>query len=91
MLSVGAPSAGEGDAVAEPPVTFAALLRQLCTYARLTQEELAEATSLSPRSISDLEHLRRDNTMITTNTQLPHPHYYGTRAQQGRWLEEAPA
>jgi transcriptional regulator with XRE-family HTH domain len=41
--------------VAEPPVTFAALLRKLRTEARLTQEELAEATGLSPRSISDLE------------------------------------
>jgi transcriptional regulator with XRE-family HTH domain len=41
--------------VAEPPVTFAAFLRKLRTNARLTQEELAEAAGLSPRSISDLE------------------------------------
>jgi tetratricopeptide (TPR) repeat protein/transcriptional regulator with XRE-family HTH domain len=41
--------------VAEPPVTFAGLLRKLRTEARLTQEELAEATGLSPRSVSDLE------------------------------------
>ena len=41
--------------MAEPPVTFAALLRKLRTHARLTQEELAEATGLSDRSISDLE------------------------------------
>ena len=41
--------------MAEPPVTFAALLRKLRTQARLTQEELAEATGLSDRSISDLE------------------------------------
>jgi tetratricopeptide (TPR) repeat protein/transcriptional regulator with XRE-family HTH domain len=41
--------------VAEPPVTFAALLRKLRTEARLTQEELAEAARLSPRSVSDLE------------------------------------
>jgi tetratricopeptide (TPR) repeat protein/DNA-binding XRE family transcriptional regulator len=41
--------------VAETPVTFAALLRELRAGARLTQEELAEATGLSPRSISDLE------------------------------------
>ena len=34
---------------------FAELLRQLRTEARLTQEELAEAASLSPRSVSDLE------------------------------------
>src|ERR1700691_271590 len=44
-----------GEAVAEPPVTFAALLRKLRAQARLTQEELAEATGLSPRSVSDLE------------------------------------
>jgi len=41
--------------VAEPPVTFAALLRELRTEARLTQEELAEAAGVSPRSVSDLE------------------------------------
>jgi tetratricopeptide (TPR) repeat protein/transcriptional regulator with XRE-family HTH domain len=41
--------------VAEPPVTFAGLLRKLRTEARLTQEELAEAAALSPRSVSDLE------------------------------------
>jgi tetratricopeptide (TPR) repeat protein/transcriptional regulator with XRE-family HTH domain len=41
--------------VAEPPVTFAGLLRRLRTAARLTQEELAEAARLSPRSVSDLE------------------------------------
>jgi tetratricopeptide (TPR) repeat protein/transcriptional regulator with XRE-family HTH domain len=41
--------------VAEPSVTFAGLLRDLRTEARLTQEELAEAAGLSPRSVSDLE------------------------------------
>jgi tetratricopeptide (TPR) repeat protein/transcriptional regulator with XRE-family HTH domain len=41
--------------VAEPPVTFAGLLRKLRADARLTQEELAEAAGLSPRSVSDLE------------------------------------
>jgi len=41
--------------VAEPPVTFAALLRRLRAEARLTQEELAEASGVRPRSISDLE------------------------------------
>jgi len=41
--------------VAEPPGTFAGLLRRLRTQAGLTQEELAEAASLSPRSVSDLE------------------------------------
>ena len=41
--------------MAEPPVTFAGLLRKLRTEAWLTQEELAEAAGLSPRSISDLE------------------------------------
>ena len=34
---------------------FGPLLRQLRDDAGLTQEELAEAASLSPRSISDLE------------------------------------
>ena len=41
--------------MAEPSVTFAGLLRKLRTEARLTQEELAEAARLSPRSVSDLE------------------------------------
>lgn len=42
--------------MAEPPVvTLAALLRQLRSEAGLTQEELAEAARMSPRSISDLE------------------------------------
>ena len=34
---------------------FAGLLRRLRAEARLTQEELAEAARLSPRSVSDLE------------------------------------
>ena len=38
-----------------PALGFAGLLRQLRTEARLTQEELAEAAGLSPRSVSDLE------------------------------------
>jgi len=38
-----------------PALGFAGLLRQLRTEAGLTQEELAEAASLSPRSVSDLE------------------------------------
>jgi transcriptional regulator with XRE-family HTH domain/sugar lactone lactonase YvrE len=38
-----------------PALGFAGLLRQLRTKARLTQEELAEAAGLSPRSVSDLE------------------------------------
>ena len=41
--------------MAEPPVAFATVLRKLRTQARLTQEELAEAADLSPRSVSDLE------------------------------------
>jgi transcriptional regulator with XRE-family HTH domain len=41
--------------VAEPELSFAGLLRQLRAEAKLTQEELAEATGLSHRSISDLE------------------------------------
>jgi predicted ATPase/DNA-binding XRE family transcriptional regulator len=41
--------------VAEPGLSFAGLLRQLRNEARLTQEELAEAASVSPRSVSNLE------------------------------------
>jgi transcriptional regulator with XRE-family HTH domain len=41
--------------VAEPELSFAGLLRQLRAEAKLTQEELAEATGLSHRSVSDLE------------------------------------
>ena len=36
-------------------LSFGGLLRQLRAGARLTQEELAEAAQLSPRSVSDLE------------------------------------
>src|SRR5215467_4696495 len=54
------PSAGQGmrggrAVVEEPALTFAGLLQQLRAEARLTQEELAEAAGLSPRSVSDLE------------------------------------
>jgi tetratricopeptide (TPR) repeat protein/transcriptional regulator with XRE-family HTH domain len=41
--------------VAERPVTFAGLLRQLRTEAGLTQEQLAETSGVSLRSIGDLE------------------------------------
>jgi transcriptional regulator with XRE-family HTH domain len=42
--------------VAEQPVAdFASLLRQLRAEAKLTQKELAEATALSLRLVSDLE------------------------------------
>src|SRR6201997_2722338 len=41
--------------VAGPGLSFAELLRRLRGEARLTQEELAEAAGLSPRSVSDLE------------------------------------
>ena len=41
--------------VEESAFTFAGLLRRLRAEARLTQEELAEAAGLSPRSVSDLE------------------------------------
>ena len=48
----------QGDAETMRPqhaTAFAGLLRQLRTEAGLTQEELAEAAGLSPRSVSDLE------------------------------------
>jgi tetratricopeptide (TPR) repeat protein/transcriptional regulator with XRE-family HTH domain len=41
--------------VAEPPAGFAGVLRRLRTGAGLTQEVLAEAAGMSPRTISDLE------------------------------------
>ncbi len=39
----------------QPVVEFARLLRQLRAGAALTQEELAAAAGVSPRSVSDLE------------------------------------
>jgi transcriptional regulator with XRE-family HTH domain/tetratricopeptide (TPR) repeat protein len=39
----------------QPVLEFAGLLRELRARAQLTQEELAEAAGLSPRSVSDLE------------------------------------
>src|SRR5580704_11489565 len=39
----------------QPTLGFGGLLRQLRAEVKLTQEELAEAAGLSPRSISDLE------------------------------------
>jgi tetratricopeptide (TPR) repeat protein/transcriptional regulator with XRE-family HTH domain len=41
--------------VAEPPAGFAGVLRGLRAGAGLTQEQLAEAAGLNPRTISDLE------------------------------------
>jgi WD40 repeat protein/transcriptional regulator with XRE-family HTH domain len=41
--------------VEQVSLSFAGLLRQLRAGAKLTQEELAEAAGLSPRSVSDLE------------------------------------
>ena len=41
--------------MAEAELSFARLLRQLRTEAGLTQEELAQAAGVSPRSVSDLE------------------------------------
>src|SRR5215475_10385188 len=47
---------GDAGTMAEQPaLEFAGLLRQLRAAAGLTQEELAEAAGLSPRSVSDLE------------------------------------
>ena len=53
----------------QPGLSFAVLLRQLRVKALLTQEELAEAASVSPRSVSDLERginrtARRDTAVL---------------------------
>src|SRR5580693_6277193 len=39
----------------QPALSFAGLLRQLRAEAKLTQEELAAAAGVSPRSVSNLE------------------------------------
>ena len=54
--------------MAEPGLSFAMLLRQLRAEARLTQEELAEAAGISPRSVSDLE--REINRTARKDTAL---------------------
>src|SRR6202007_2109837 len=46
---------GPGMVTEQPVLSFAGLLRQLRAEARLTQEELAAAAGVSPRSVSNLE------------------------------------
>src|SRR6516165_6356563 len=46
---------GDGPVPEQPALSFGGLLRRLRDDAGLTQEELAEAATLAPRSISDLE------------------------------------
>jgi transcriptional regulator with XRE-family HTH domain len=48
----------------QPALDFGGLLRELRVAARLTQEELAEAAGLSPRTVSDLE---RDVRQLTSD------------------------
>ena len=63
----------------QPALSFAGLLRQLRGEARLTQEELAEAAGLSPRSVSDLERgvnltARKDTALLLAGALgLPGP------------------
>ncbi|MGH3126128.1 MAG: helix-turn-helix domain-containing protein, partial [Streptosporangiaceae bacterium] len=63
----------------EPALTFAGLLRRLRAEARLTQEELAAAASLSPRAVSDLERgvnrtARKDTAVLLAEALgLPEP------------------
>ena len=57
----------------QPGLEFAGLLRQLRARARLTQEELAEAAGLSPRSVSDLDRgihrtAHKDTAQLLANT-----------------------
>src|SRR5262249_27499281 len=55
VAAAGAGVRGSGAVAEQAGLGFARLLRQLRTEAELTQEELAEAADLSPRSVSDLE------------------------------------
>jgi len=63
----------------QPALEFGGLLRLLRAGAKLTQEELAEAASLSPRSVSDLERginrtARRDTAVLLAGALgLPEP------------------
>ena len=63
--------------MAERPVAgFGGLLRQLRIEGDLTQEELAEAATLSPRSVSDLERginatARKDTARLLANALPP--------------------
>ena len=55
LATAGGDSEGWRTVTEQPGLGFAGLLRRLRAEAGLTQEELAEAASLSPRSVSDLE------------------------------------
>jgi tetratricopeptide (TPR) repeat protein/transcriptional regulator with XRE-family HTH domain len=80
LLTAGRQGVRGGTAVAqEPALTFADVLRQLRAEARLTQEELAQAAGLSPRSVSDLERgvnrtARKDTAvLLAAALSLPGP------------------
>ena len=71
LVAAGGLRAGGGDAavMAEQATSgLAGLLRQLRAEARLTQQELAKAAGVSPRSVSDLErginHTARNDTAV---------------------------
>ena len=55
LAAAGGDSEGWRTVAEQPGLGFAGLLRRLRAEAGLTQEELAETASLSPRSVSDLE------------------------------------
>jgi predicted ATPase/transcriptional regulator with XRE-family HTH domain len=56
VVAAGGPGRGDaGNMTERSALSFGGLLRQLRAEALLTQEELAEAARLSPRSVSDLE------------------------------------
>jgi tetratricopeptide (TPR) repeat protein/transcriptional regulator with XRE-family HTH domain len=67
------------DMAEQPAPGFGGLLRQLRAEAQLTQEELAEAAALSPRSVSDLERgihrtARKDTAVLLAGAlNLPGP------------------
>ena len=73
-------------------MSFAGLLRQLRAEALLTQEELAEAARLSPRSVSDLERgvnrtARKDTAVLLAGALGLAA---GSRAVRGRGARPGP-
>jgi transcriptional regulator with XRE-family HTH domain len=72
--------------VGEPGLSFAGLVRQLRSEAKLTQEELAAAAGLSPRSVSDLE--RGINRTAHKDTAVLLAGALGVDGPAGEWSRD---